>query len=232
MKKIASIFMGLFLVMTLSACQEQTTETCSSDSTNTNSPNQSGSATEGTQELGKTLVVYFSVPETQDPNNMTQEEENSVVVIDGKVLGNTEYVATVIQQETNADLFRIEPKTPYLTDHEDLIDLAKEEQNENARPALAEQVSNIEEYDTIFLGYPNWWGDLPMILYTFLETTDLSGKQVIPFNTHGGSGVSNTIQTIKEQIPDENVEENGLTISRDDVQDSENQIKDWVASFQ
>lgn len=158
---------------------------------------------------------------------MTQEEENSVVVIDGKVLGTT-----VIQQETNADLFRIEPKTPYPTDHEDLVDLAKEEQNENARPALAEQVSNIEEYDTIFLGYPNWWGDLPMILYTFLETTDLSGKQVIPFNTHGGSGFSSTIQTIKEQSPDANVEENGLTISRDDVQDSENKIKDWVASFQ
>lgn len=100
------------------------------------------------------LVVYFSMPETTDPDNMTQEEANSTVVIDGQVLGNTQYVACLIEEYTGADIFRIEPEIPYPTDHDTLVDLALEEQNSHARPALAAQVENIEDYDVIFLGYP------------------------------------------------------------------------------
>ena len=174
-------------------------------------------------------MVYFSLPETDDPNNMTQEEENSAVVIDGEVLGNTQYVAYIIQEHTGADIFRIEAETPYPLDHNTLVDQAAEEQDNSARPAIAGRVDNMDAYDTIFLGYPNWWGDMPMILYTFLEEYDLSGKTIVPFNTHGGSGFSNTIATIAELQPDANVLEDGFTISRNNVAGAEGDVVAWLA---
>lgn len=167
------------------------------------------------------------MPETSEPDNMTDEEANSTVVIDGEVLGNTQYMAYVIAENSGADIFRIEPETPYPTDHDTLVDLAAEEQDADARPAIKDQIENIADYDTIFLGYPNWWGDMPMILYSFLEQYDLSGKTVIPFNTHGGSGFSNTINTIRFLEPDADVLD-GLFISRNHIQDAEAEIVEWV----
>lgn len=174
------------------------------------------------------LVVYFSLPETSDPNNMTAEEANSTVVIDGEVLGNTQYMAYVIQENTSADIFRIEPETPYPLDHNTLVDQASDEQNRNLRPAIKAQVENVEQYDVIFLGYPTWWGDMPMILYTFLGEYDLSGKTIVPFNTHGGSGFSNTISTIARLQPNAEVLSDGLSISRNSIQDTETEIIAWL----
>ena len=193
--------------------------------------NVSASSTEIAHEPvsdSKTLIVYFSIPETTDPDNMTQEEENSTVVIDGEVLGNTQYVAYIIQENTGADIFRIEPETPYPTDHDTLVDLAAEEQDQAARPAIKDHIENLEQYDTIFIGYPNWWGDMPMILYSFFDEYDFSGKTIVPFNTHGGSGFSNTISTIADLEPDANVNENGFTVSRNNVQEAESDIIAWL----
>lgn len=176
----------------------------------------------------KALVVYFSLPETTNPDNMTKEEANSTVVIDGKVLGNTQYVAYLIQANTGADIFRIEPKTPYPTDHKTLVALAKEEQKNKARPALARKVENFDQYKVVFLGYPNWWGDMPMILYSFLESHDLSGKTIIPFNTHGGSGFSDTINTISTLHPKATVVKNGFSVSRNTVQNCADDVSSWV----
>lgn len=185
-------------------------------------------ASDQTQEQkSRVLVAYFSMPETTDPGNMTTEEANSTVVIDGEVLGNTQYMAYVIQEQTGADIFRIEPQTPYPTDHETLVDQAAEEQDANFRPALKATVENLDEYDVVFLGYPNWWGDMPMILYSFLEQHDLSGKTIVPFNTHGGSGFSSTISTIRTLEPEAEVLD-GLSISRNSIQDAEQEIIDWV----
>ena len=105
----------------------------------------------------KILVTYFSMPETTNPDNMTTEEANSTVVINGEVLGNTQYMAYVIQESTGADIFRIEPETPYPTDHTTLVAQASREQSENFRPALKANVQNLDDYDVIFVGYPNWW---------------------------------------------------------------------------
>jgi flavodoxin len=126
-----------------------------------------------------------------------------------------------------ADIFRIEPETPYPTDHEVLVDLALEEQNDNVRPAIKDSIEDLEQYDTVFLGYPNWWGDMPMILYSFLEEYDFGGKTIIPFNTHGGSGFSGTISSIREEQPNAEVMD-GLSISRNRIQDAEQDIIDWV----
>lgn len=177
---------------------------------------------------GKNLVVYFSVPETTDPDNMTQEEDNSVVVIDGEVLGNTQYVAMVIAENIGGELFRIEPEIPYTTDHDALVDLADRELEENARPALKANIENLDDYDTIFVGYPIWWSDMPMILYTFFDENDFSGKTIVPFSTHGGSRLAGTVDKIIGLEPDAEVIEDAFTVSRNDVQDSEGDILEWL----
>lgn len=189
----------------------------------------SARAAEATRE--GILIVYFSMPETDNPNNMTRDEDNSVVVINGKVLGNTQYVAQLIQQMTGGDMFRIEPQQPYPTDHRTLVDLAKEEQRRNDRPAIAGQVENMAAYETVFVGYPNWWADMPMILYTFLESYDLSGKIVIPFNTHGGSGFSKTVSTIARLQPNARVLRNGFTVSRNSVDRAEPDVAEWLVEL-
>lgn len=177
----------------------------------------------------KSLVVYFSVPETDDPNKkMTTEEENSAIVVDGKVLGNTQYAAMLIKEFTGADIYRIEPKTPYTTNHSDLVDLAKEEQNKNARPEIKNRISSFDDYDIIYVGYPIWWSDMPQILYTFLELYDFKGKTVIPFSTHGGSGLAGTVSTIKNKLTGANVESRGFTMSRNNMEQAPEEIKSWL----
>ena len=182
-----------------------------------------------TPNTGKSriLVTYFSMPETTNPNNMTTEEDNSVVVINGQVLGNTQYMAQVIQETTGADIFRIEPVTPYPTDHSTLVSLASQEQSGSARPAIQGRVNNMDDYDVIFVGYPIWWSDMPMIMYTYCEQYDLSGKTVIPFSTHGGSSFAGTPTTIQRLEPEAKMLD-GLTISRNNIQDARQQIVDWV----
>lgn len=176
----------------------------------------------------KSLVVYFSVPETDDPNNMTIEEENSTIVVDGEVLGNTQYVAMLISENTGADIYRIEPKTPYTTDHKALVDIAKDEQNNDVRPEIKSKISNFDDYDIIYIGYPIWWSDMPKILYTFMELYDFSGKTVIPFSTHGGSELAGTINTIRNKLSSATVEENAFTISRDAIEDAPKSVESWL----
>ena len=243
MKKTMTLLLALVMTFSLAACGSQPAETpdasdtppaqSSSQQPEEQTPSEEQTPTEDqeptdTTESGKSLVVYFSMPETTDPDNMTQEEENSTVVIDGEVLGNTQYVAYVIQENTGADIFRIEPETPYPTDHDTLVDLAAEEQDNNARPVIKDSIENLEQYDTIFIGYPNWWGDMPMILYSFFDQYDFSGKTIVPFNTHGGSGFSNTISTIAELEPSAEVNEDGFTVSRNNVQEAEPDIISWL----
>lgn len=219
MKKIISLFMALAMVLSLAACS---TNEAPNDSTPQESSSQTNENTSAPSNInGKNLVVYFSMPDNVD---------NSTVVIDGETLGNTQYMAYVIEETVGADIFRIEPETPYPTDHDTLVDLAKEEQNDNARPKIKDTIENFDTYENIFVGYPNWWGDMPMILYSFFDEYDFSGKTIIPFNTHSGSGFSDTISTIKELEPNAEVLD-GKSISRNDIQDAEQEIIDWVKSL-
>lgn len=129
----------------------------------------------------------------------------------------------------DADTFRIQTVQEYPNDPGQVIQQADEEQADNARPELATAITNLEQYDTIYLGYPNWWANLPMAMYTFLESYDLSGKTIIPFNTHGGSRLSSTVNTIEELQKNATVVENALTVSRNNVADSQQEVLDWLA---
>lgn len=221
MKKIFTVILGCLLVTSLVACNSVDNQE------DTNNP-QAIKEENNISDSGKILVVYFSMPETADPNNMSEEEENSTIVVDGEVLGNTQYVAQVIHENTDSELFRIEPSVPYPTDHDTLVDQAANEQDENYRPEIKDTIQDFDQYDTIFVGYPNWWGDMPMILYSLFDDYDFSDKTIVPFNTHGGSGFSNTMETITELEPDATVITDGFTVSRDNVDTSEEYIIQWL----
>ncbi len=239
-KRLFSIFLCMVLILGLAACGSSDTSQTNAqenDEKKEQDASQEGTEPEGTDEpeseveqdsAGKALVVYFSVPETDNAEDMNAEEENSTVVIDGEVLGNTQYVAYVIQENTGADIFRIEPEVPYPMDHAELEEVATEEKSNDAMPEIAAEVENIEQYSTVFLGYPNWYADMPRIIYSFLDKYDLSGKTIVPFVTSGGSGFSDTINTITELEPDAKVVTDGLSISRNVVQDAEGDIIEWL----
>lgn len=175
------------------------------------------------------LIAYFSVPEDVDTTDAVSGA--SIVVRDGEKLGNTEYAAKVIQETIGGDLFRIETVQQYPLDHDPLVEQAAEEQDADVRPELAAHVGDIAQYDTVILGFPNWWGDLPQPLYTFLEEYDLSGKTIIPFVTHGGSGFSDTRNTIAGLQPGATVSSNTLSLSRNDVDGSGADVAAWAESL-
>lgn len=168
--------------------------TMESNNTNNFENEENSNSTEN-----KKLVVYFSMA-------------GNVYNVGNVEIGNTAIMASYIADYLSADTFEINPVKTYPTNHSDLINEAKEEQSQNARPEIKNKINNLEQYDTIFIGYPIWWGDLPQIIYTFLEEYDFSGKTVIPFNTHEGSGSSGTYNTIKNKLKNVNVNTNGLAI--------------------
>ena len=115
--------------------------------------------------------------------------------------GNTEIMANYIAQKLNADTFKIEPVAPYPQKYDDAVMQATTERNTNARPKIANTIPDFSQYDTVFVGYPIWWGDLPMIMQTFFESYDWTGKTVVPFCTNEGSGESGTYDYIAGLLP-------------------------------
>ena len=130
--------------------------------------------------------------------------------------------------DAGGDLFSIRTSVVYPADGGELIDYAAQEQEENARPELTTHIENLNGYDTIFIGYPNWWADLPMAIYSFFDEYDFSGKTIIPFNVHNGSRFSRTIQTIQELEPDATVLEDGFTVSKQTVADAAEDVAAWL----
>lgn len=222
--KIVKLFLVAMLAITLIGCSQNKARS------NTVDVNASSDKSFDEQQISseKILITYFSVPETDGVD--TVSSASRVATSDG-VVGNTQYVASIIQQETGGDLFRIETTQTYPDTHDPLLEFAYQERSNDARPQLKNKIDNFDEYDTIFIGYPNWNADLPMPLYTFLEQYDFSGKIIIPFSTHGGSGFSGTINTIADLQPNAVIVSNGLTISRDNVASSDSEVKEWVKSL-
>lgn len=241
-QKRAAVLLAGIMALTLAACGA---EDSSQDDRNTakntqetvdtkpeNTTEQTGTDTDtGDTSDSRILIAYFSMPEDIDTDGIDANAGASVVVRDGEVLGNVQFMAQTIQETIGGDLFRIETTQQYPLDHDPLVDQATEEQDEDTRPELATHIENPEQYDTILLGYPNWWGDMPQALYTFLEEYDFAGKTIIPFCPHGGSGFSKTESTIGKLQPDAQVSGDGLSISRNDVADSAKEVTHWAESL-
>lgn len=225
MKKILTIMMISLMVMIMSSCRNNENDNVKKEDEILIKDD------EVTDENGsdkKVLVAYFTLPEDVNTDGADAIGGASIVVNEGEILGNTQYMAQIIQQTAGGDLFEIKTVQNYPRDHDPLVDQAADEQDDNLRPELSTKIENINDYDFIFIGYPNWWADMPMPLYTFLEEYDLSGKTIVPFSTHGGSGFSSTINTIEDLQPNARVINDGLTISRNDIADAINEISDWV----
>lgn len=163
-----------------------------------------------------------------DENNETDELSTLVVYFSNS--GNTEILANFIHNYVGGDIVALEPTVAYPEEYNDLLDVSQEEQQSDARPEFNDLNIDIEDYDTIFIGYPNWWGDMPMIIYTFFDTYDLSGKTIAPFNTSGGSGLSRTVGTIRELEPDATVTE-GFTVLSDNVDNAMSDVEEWIDSL-
>lgn len=196
-------------------------------------------STEGTAEAESSeaaaqsslLVAYFSYAENAAlPDDVDASASASIQPWNGALTGNTGVVADMIAQATGADLFSIRTVEQYPDTYDATIDQGQQEQSDGARPELATHLENLDSYDTIFLGFPNWWGDMPMAVYTFLDEVDLSGKTVIPFVTSGGSGFSNTISTIQEMEPQATVQE-GLSIGASSATGAQQQVESWLSEL-
>ena len=141
--------------------------------------------------------------------------------------GNTEIVAEMIQKAVGGELFEIDTVKPYSTDYTTCTQEAQAELHANARPELKEYLDSLDGYDTIFVGYPNWWGTMPMAMFTFLERYDLSGKRIIPFCTNEGSGMGSSERDLKKICTGATVER-GLSIRGCETAKSEKKVSDWA----
>lgn len=175
------------------------------------------SATAETFAGKKILVAYFSrTGENYEVGNITK--------------GNTHIVADLIAETTGADTFEIKPVNPYPTGYKECTEVAKQELAEGARPELATKIENMEDYDVIFIGYPIWWGDMPMPVYTFLEKNNFSGKIIIPFSTAAGSGLSGTDRKIAKVCTEATVLE-GLSVEGKMAQKEPDKVKPNVINW-
>jgi len=178
------------------------------------------------------LIAYFTRAQNiqQSTSSIDATSQASVNLVNGKYTGNTELLAEWVQQEVGGDLFAIKTVSPYSADYNDLVNQGQKENRERARPALATRVQNMEKYDIVFVGFPNWWYDMPMAVYTFLETYDLSGKTIIPFCTSGGSGFSGSIKAIRDLEPKGIVRE-GLTLRDSQSLQGKQAVKNWLVKL-
>ena len=210
MKKLLTMLLAGALVLSLAACggetaPEETEEETAQPTTESEKSAAEAEATEDAapEEDGGTLIAYFSWS------------------------GNTEQVAQLIQEATGGDLFEIVPATPYTDDYDELLDIARQEQSDGARPELAAQVENWGRYDTVFVGYPNWWSDAPMVVYTFLESYDWTGKTLIPFNTSASGGFGRSLDNLAGSAAGATFLE-GISFTERTLEDAQSEVPAWL----
>ena len=181
---------------------------------------QSGDGQAGdaaTQDKSKSIVVYYS--RTGDNYSVGNIE-----------VGNTAKIALEIVKQTGADRFEIVPEKAYPAVYKACTEVAQEETNANARPKSATTLEHFEQYDTVYLGYPIWWGDMPMVVYTFIESYDFDNKTVIPFNTHEGSGQAGTWGNLRKALPKATVKD-GLVMTGSTAQNDPDEVARQVKAL-
>lgn len=242
MKKFIAILLVMLMLLSLSACGSKSSEDTPTGSQPPVSAQEPASSpaeeendvenpsSEDDAEYGSSiLVAYFS----RSGNTVWEDGVDAVtsasinVMQDGQFAGNAELLAGMARQVTGGDLFLIQTEDTYPSGYRDTTDLAKVEQNNGVRPALASHVENMDQYDTIVLVYPNWWGNLPQALYTFLEEYDFSGKTILPLCTHEGSRMGSTERTIASLCPDATLMD-GLAVRGGSAAGAQSEVETWI----
>lgn len=206
MKKLLLFLLSVVLICTLAAC--------------------GGSGAPAENDGGADESVSVSEPSSDHTTEPAGKEDN-ILIAYFSWSGNTEQMAQMIQSETGGELFKIEPAEPYTDDYDTLLDVAQQEQRDNARPELGSQVENWDSYDVVFVGYPDWWSDAPMLIYSFLEAYDWNGKTLVPFCTSGGSGFGRSLDKLPDSAPGAAILD-GLHIPGSSVDGAEDEIAAWI----
>ncbi|WP_050873736.1 flavodoxin [Yersinia frederiksenii] len=195
---------------------------------------QTALASDNSSAQSRTLIIYFSQPEEMKADAVDGFSGASVLQKNTPETGSTQFLAQMIQKQTQGDLFRIETATPYPRQHDALLRVAEKEQQTNARPSLKTPLPDLSDYDTIYVGYPIWWYTMPMVIYSLFEQNDFAGKTVIPFTTHGGSRLADSLQEISRMQPKAELITRALSISRNDISDPDvpTQVEQWVKQVQ
>lgn len=175
------------------------------------------------------LIAYF----TWADNTVVEDEEAVDATSSASVLppGNTAQMAGWIQQCVGGDLFSIVVTEPYPDDYDECLDRAADEKAENARPKLANHVESIDDYDVIFLGFPNWWYTAPMAVFSFIEEYDLSDKTIVPFCAHGTGGIAEGVRDITVALPDSAEVLEPLGVYRADIGQAQSEVSEWLENL-
>lgn len=210
----------------------QTTETeALPEADNMNASDAENASTETENEESNILIAYFTYGQNAElPNDVDASSSASIQIFNGEVTGNTGVMAHMIAEASGGELFSIRTVEPYPDNYNDTIDVGENEKNNGIRPELSTHIENPDQYDTVFVGFPNWWYGMPMVMYSFFDEYDFSGKTVIPFCTSGGSAFSDAIDEIKDMEPDATVLD-GLHIGGSSVTDAESRVNEWVAEL-
>lgn len=191
-------------------------------------------AAENSSAQSRTLIIYFSQPEEMKLDAADGFSGASVLQKNTPETGSTQFIAQLVQKQTHGDLFRLETTSAYPRQHDALLRVAEKEQQTQARPALKTPLPALSDYDTIYVGYPIWWYTMPMVIYSLFEQNDFAGKTVIPFTTHGGSRLADSLREIARMQPQAKLVTRALSISRNDISDPDvpAQVEQWVKQVQ
>ena len=226
MKKIYQIILLLCLSVCIAGCSKGKTQTVQKEKRTTNKSTETQKRKK--ENKSKILIAYFTRADNIKIDPKVDATSSASINKKGSSYqGNVAIMADVIKDVTGGDTFSILTTEYYPTRYRDSTNTAEEEQKNNARPKLSSHVKNMKDYDVIFLGYPDWWGGLPMPVYTFLEEYDFTGKTIIPFASHEGSGLGNGPSEIEKLCPKAKVR-GGLAVRGSEVDSSKADIEKWI----
>lgn len=226
-KRIFSVFI-VSSILLLSACSENTaavsSESYSASVTSDTMSTEAEEQAEAVAAENKVLIAYFSWAENAVQNNIDAMTSASV-----KSPGNVAQLAQWIETEIGGDLVSIQVTEPYPADWDGCLDRANKEKADGTHPVLSETIDNISEYDTVFLGYPNWWYSCPMAIFSFIDNNDLSDKNIYLFCSHGTGGLAGSVQDITAALPESAVvSENVFHVFQDDTANAKEDLQEWL----
>lgn len=224
MKRVVISLLSVVMMVSLTACQRE--ENNAAPTATPEVVAEESADSPGETSDGRVLVAYYTWAENAVPFDETQVDSTTNPSV--QTPGNVQQLAGWVQEETNADMFSVRVRDPYPATWDECLARANQERGDNARPQLIDESVDLSQYDTIFLGYPNWWYGVPMALLTFLEGNDFSGKQVYLFCSHGTGGLARSVELITEAIPDAHISDNIFDCYEEEASSSESAIKEWV----
>lgn len=237
MKKIMCLLLVMITAVSLVACGKSDMQEKTKDSGQAKEQTEeqmveesetSGNGSKQTEQGGekKILVAYFSWAD-----NAVQGDIDAMTSASVSAPGNVAQLATWIGEKTGGELFPIQVTEAYPFDWDRCLGRANQEKADNVHPALSKTLDNIKEYDTVFLGYPNWWYSCPMAIFSFLEQHDLSGKQVYLFCSHGTGGLASSVEDISAVLPDAELSDNVFDVYEEDAASAEDEVTEWLTSI-